>query len=160
METTVTYDQGSGEFVVHSPTDLSQKYWISNGYHHANMAVVFGQTIVNGKNEGINAFLVPIRDGEMKLQPGVQCRDMGVKIGVNGVDNAVLRFTNVRIPRNNMLTKYANVDENGVFQSKIKKPSARFFAVTERLLSGRICIAAISLGGTRGCLHTAIKYAQ
>ena len=71
METTVTYDKAAGEFVVHSPTDLSQKYWISNGYHHANMAVVFGQTLVNGKNEGINAFLVPIRDSNMDLMPGV-----------------------------------------------------------------------------------------
>ncbi len=84
---------------------------------------------------------------------------MGVKIGVNGVDNAVLRFTNVRIPRVNMLTKYASVDANGEFQSKIKKPSARFFAVTERLLSGRICIAAIGMGTTRACLHIAIRYA-
>ena len=40
---------------------------------------------------------------------------MGVKIGVNGVDNAILRFTNVRIPRVNMLSKYCDVDENGVF---------------------------------------------
>ena len=160
METTVTYDKDAGEFIVHSPTDLSQKYWISNGYQHANAAVVFGQTIVDGKNEGVNAFLVPIRDGKMDLLPGVACRDMGVKIGVNGVDNAILRFTNVRIPRVNMLSKYCDVDANGVFQSKIKKPSARFFAVTERLLSGRVCIAAIALGGTRGCLNLAIKYAQ
>lgn len=68
METTVTYDNEKEEFVVHSPSDLSQKYWISNGYHHANMAVVFGQTIVNGKNEGVNPFLVPIRDGQMNLK--------------------------------------------------------------------------------------------
>ena len=85
---------------------------------------------------------------------------MGAKIGVNGVDNAILRFTNVRIPRVNMLSKYCDVDANGNFQSKIKKPSARFFAVTERLLSGRVCIAAIALGGTRGCLYVAIKYSQ
>ena len=92
--------------------------------------------------------------------PGVQNRDMGIKIGVNGVDNAILRFTNVRIPRTNMLTKYCEVDANGVFQSKIKKPSARFFAVTERLLSGRVCIAGLALGATRACLYIAIKYAQ
>ena len=160
METTVTYDKAAGEFVVHSPTDLSQKYWISNGFHHANMAVVFGQTIVNGKNEGVNAFLVPIRDQNMDLMPGVKCRDMGIKIGVNGVDNAILRFTNVRIPRVNILSKYCDVDAEGNFQSAIKKPAARFFAVTERLLSGRVCIAALALGGTRGCLYVAIKYAQ
>jgi len=46
----------------------------------------------------------------MELKPGVACRDMGVKIGVNGVDNAILRFNNVRIPRVNMLSKYCDVD--------------------------------------------------
>ena len=92
--------------------------------------------------------------------PGVQNRDMGVKIGVNGVDNAILRFTNVRIPRNYMLTKYGEVDANGVYQSQIKKPSGRFFAVTERLLTGRICIAGLGMGATRGCLYVAIKYAK
>jgi len=117
METTSTYDKSTGEFVVHSPTDLSQKYWISNGFHHANMAVVFAQTLVNGKNEGVNAFIVPTRDQNHELMRGVQNRDMGVKIGVNGVDNAILRFTNVRIPRTNMLTKYGEVDANGVYQS-------------------------------------------
>ena len=83
---------------------------------------------------------------------------MGIKFGVNGVDNAILRFTNVRIPRVNMLNKYCDVDAEGNFQSKIKKVNARFFAVTERLLSGRICIAALCLGGLRGCLYIAIKY--
>lgn len=32
METTVTYDEKTQEFVVHSPTVQSQKYWISNGF--------------------------------------------------------------------------------------------------------------------------------
>jgi acyl-CoA oxidase len=32
METTVTYDEKTKEFVVDTPTTLSQKYWISNGF--------------------------------------------------------------------------------------------------------------------------------
>ena len=43
---------------------------------------------------------------------------------------------------------------------KTKNVGSRFFKVTERLLSGRICIAALCLGGTRGALYVAIKYAQ
>jgi alkylation response protein AidB-like acyl-CoA dehydrogenase len=35
------------------------------------MALVFAQTIVKGKNEGINAFLVPIRDKNLKQLEGV-----------------------------------------------------------------------------------------
>ena len=92
METTVTYDNEKREFIVNSPTVLSQKYWITNSVNHANYALVFGQTIVNGKNEGINAFLVRIRDENMKPMPGVKILDMGMKMGMNGVDNGVLFF--------------------------------------------------------------------
>jgi len=96
----------------------------------------------------------------MSVKPGVSIRDMGIKFGVNGVDNAVLKFDNVRIPRINMMNKYCDVDKNGNFHSETKNIGGRFFKVTERLLSGRICIASIALGGTRGALYIAIKYAQ
>jgi len=42
---------------------------------------VFGQTIVNGKNEGVGAFLVQVRDKDMKPMPGVEIVDMGIKMG-------------------------------------------------------------------------------
>lgn len=74
METTSTYDEKTKEFIVNSPTTLSQKYWITNGAVHANMALVFAQTIVKGKNEGINAFLVPIRDKQLKKFEGVEIK--------------------------------------------------------------------------------------
>lgn len=160
METTVTYDEKAKEFVVDTPTTLSQKYWITNGFKHANHALVFGQTIVGGKNEGVGAFLVPIRDASMREMPGVEINDMGAKMGVNGVDNASLKFRNVRIPRVNMMNKFTDVDENGRFNSKVKGLNQRFFTVTERLLSGRICIASICVGATRSCLYIAITYAQ
>jgi acyl-CoA oxidase len=41
METTATYDAKSKEFVVDTPSTLAQKYWISNGFHHANNSLVF-----------------------------------------------------------------------------------------------------------------------
>jgi acyl-CoA oxidase len=46
---------------------------------------------------------------------------MGVKMGVNGVDNAALTFDNVRIPRENMMNKYTDVNAQGQFGSDIKK---------------------------------------
>ncbi len=54
---------------------------------------MFAQTIVNNKNEGVNAFLVPIRDASGKALPGVPIVDMGVKMGLNGVDNAALKYS-------------------------------------------------------------------
>lgn len=120
METTVTFDKAKDQFIVNSPTVLSQKYWITNGFRHSNAALVFGQTIVDGKNEGVGAFLVPIRDKNMKEMPGVQINDMGVKMGVNGVDNAALTFDNVCIPRENMMNKVTDVNDKGKFSSPVK----------------------------------------
>lgn len=85
---------------------------------------------------------------------------MGVKMGVNGVDNAALTFDHVRIPRENMMNKYTDVDEAGKFHSDVKKLPQRFFSVTEKLLSGRLCIASMSVGCVRSCLYIAITYAQ
>jgi acyl-CoA oxidase len=152
METTATYDPASKEFVINSPSVLSQKYWISNGYKHANYSLVFAQTIVKGTNEGLNAFLVPIRDATHKPMKGVTISDMGHKMGLNGVDNAALKFDQVRVPREFMMNRYADVTPEGQFKSDVKLVPQRFFKVTERLLSGRICIAAMCIGAQKACL--------
>ena len=124
------------------------------------MALVFGQTIVNGKNEGANGVLVPIRDDNLNILPGVTIVDMGWKQGMNGVDNGMLRFNKVRVPRVNMMNRFTDVDEKGEFHCDIEKRYSRFFKVTERLLSGRMCLASMSMGCTRACLYVAIKYYQ
>lgn len=149
MQTTATYDHATQEFTIHSPTVLSQKFWITNGACHANYAVVFAQTHVKGKNEGINAFIVPIRGEDMKPCKGVMIEDMGMKMGMNGIDNARLGFTHVKVPRINMLNRLADVNEQGEFICDIPKRSQRFFKVADRLLSGRLCIAAMSIAGTK-----------
>ena len=64
--------------------------------------------------------MVPIRDAKMHPLTGVTINDMGVKFGLNGVDNAALKFKSVRIPRENMMNKYADVDPDGNFQSDVK----------------------------------------
>jgi len=81
-------------------------------------------------------------------------------MGLNGVDNGRLAFANVRIPRENMLNRLCDVLPDGSFQSDIKKKTNRFFKVTDRLLSGRLCIAAMCLASAKGALFTAIKYSQ
>lgn len=113
METTATYDIKSETFTINCPTTLSQKFWITNGACHANYAVVFAQTIVKGKNEGVNAFIVQIRDEKMQPQAGVTIEDMGMKLGLNGIDNGRLVFKNVVIPRVNMLNKFNDVTADG-----------------------------------------------
>lgn len=59
----------------------------------------------------------------MKPCPGVFIEDMGMKMGLNAIDNARLKFEHVKIPRVNMLNRLADVNEQGEFICDIPKRS-------------------------------------
>ncbi len=160
METTAVWDQDKQVFVINTPTVLSQKYWITNGAYHANYAVVFAQTFVNKKNEGINAFIIRLRNEKKELCQGVTIDDLGCKQGMNGVDNARIILRNVEAKRENLLNKLADMNPNGQFVSKISNRRQRFLAASNRLLSGRICIASMLISGSKLVLLIANKYAS
>ena len=62
MQTTATYESSSDEFIIHTPTTLAQKYWITNSAVHAKFAVVFAQLFIGSTNHGIHGFLTRIRN--------------------------------------------------------------------------------------------------
>lgn len=85
---------------------------------------------------------------------------MGYKMGLNGIDNGRLIFTNVVVKREAMLNKLNDVTEQGKFVSDIKKPSNRFFKVADRLLSGRLCISAMNMAACKATIAGTVRYMQ
>ncbi|OCT60695.1 hypothetical protein XELAEV_18046716mg [Xenopus laevis] len=82
----------------------------------SNHAVVLAQLYTQGECKGLQAFIVPIRHmGTHEPLPGVVVGDIGPKFGYDETDNGFLKFDKVRIPRENMLMKYAKVEPDGTY---------------------------------------------
>jgi acyl-CoA oxidase len=158
-ETTATYDPATDEIIVHSPTLSSGKDYIGNAAAHGQMASVFAQLIVDGKNHGVHAILVDIRNKEGKVAEGVKIEDCAYKLGLNGVDNGRIWFDQVRVPRFNLLNRFGDIDEKGVYSSPIEKESKRFFTMLGTLVGGRMCVPRAGLSAAKASLTIAIRYA-
>ncbi|KAF5732591.1 acyl-coenzyme A oxidase 3 peroxisomal-like [Tripterygium wilfordii] len=158
IETVTTYDPNTREFIINTPCESAQKYWIGGAANHATHTIVFSQLIINGSNQGVHAFIAQIRDADGNNFPNVRIADCGHKIGLNGVDNGRIWFDNVRIPRENLLNSVADVSPDGQYVSAIKDPDQRFAAFLAPLTSGRVTIASSAIYMSKIGLAIAIRY--
>lgn len=158
IETTATYDHANKTFNIHTPFELARKEYIGNAACHGQMATVFAKLIVDGQDYGVSAFVVPLRDKKGKLHPGVKIKDCGRKMGLNGVDNGVIYFDHVIIPKENMLDRFSSVSEAGKFESPISSDNRRFFTMLGTLVGGRIGIPRSGNSASKSGLTIAIRY--
>jgi acyl-CoA oxidase len=156
--TTATYDHEDQTFVIHTPCEDARKEYIGNAALHGQAATVFAKLIINGIDYGVSAFVVPLRNKQGILHPGVTIKDCGRKMGLNGVDNGVIYFDNVRVPKDEMLDRFAGVDEDGKFTSPIASDNRRFFTMLGTLVGGRIGIPRSGNSASKSGLTIAIKY--
>jgi acyl-CoA oxidase len=163
LETTATYDASNQEFVIDSPTRTARKDYIGGAAQTATVAAVFAQLVTseNGKEvgHGVHCFVVPIRDDEGNDLPGVTTSDCAYKGGLPGVDNGRIQFDHVRVPRENLLNKYADVAEDGTYSSPIENPGRRFFTMLGTLIRGRVTVAGSAGAAARVALDIATRYA-
>jgi acyl-CoA oxidase len=158
LGTTATYDPATDEFVVTTPDKISGKDYIGNAALHAEAAVVFAQLEVAGESHGVHAFVVPIR-AHGRVLPGVRVEDDGPKMGLNGVDNGRLWFDGVRIPRDHLLNRFADVTDDGRYESPIENPDRRFFTMLGTLVQGRVCVGGAGINASKVALVIATRYA-
>ena len=156
--TTATYDDAADEWVIHTPFRAAWKDYLGNAAVHGKAAVLFAQLITRGVNHGVHAFYVPLRDETGAFLPGIGGEDDGLKGGLNGIDNGRLHFTQVRIPRTNLLNRYGNVDVNGVYTSPIESPGRRFFTMLGTLVQGRVSLDGACVVASKLAMTVAVRY--
>ncbi|BGP43365.1 hypothetical protein JCM10449v2_007397 [Rhodotorula kratochvilovae] len=127
LETTATYDAKTDEFVLDSPTVSATKWWIGALGVLATHGVVQARLFLKGKDYGPHLFLLQLRSLEdHSLMPGIEAGEIGPKVhsAMGSVDNGWARFSSVRLPRAQMLSRFAAVDpKNG--GTYIKPPHAK-----------------------------------
>jgi acyl-CoA oxidase len=159
LATVATYDPQAGEFVITTTEPDAHKDYIGNAARHGELAVVFAQLDVAGERRGVHAFVVRIReDGEPV--PGVRIEDDGPKMGLNGVDNGRIWFDGVRVPREALLNRFADVTPEGDYVSDIESPNRRFFTMLGTLVQGRVSIGGAGITASKVALTVAVTYAN
>jgi butyryl-CoA dehydrogenase len=113
------------------------KNFITNS-PQAGVAIVFAMTAPEQGHRGISAFAVETSS------PGWQVVRVEDKMGIHGAHSAQLSFSDLRVPRENLL-----IGEGEGFKVAMKT-----------LDGGRIGIAAQAVGIGRAALEASLKYAQ
>ena len=160
LETTATYNHQNKTFTIHTPHEKAQKEYIGNAAVHGQMATVFAKLVIDDHDYGVNAFIVPLRESTGKVLDGITIGDCGQKMGLNGVDNGTIQFNQVVIPKENMLDRFASVNEEGEFESPIPSDNRRFFTMLGTLVGGRIGIPRSALAAAKSGLAITIKYSD
>ncbi|XP_037948738.1 probable peroxisomal acyl-coenzyme A oxidase 1 [Teleopsis dalmanni] len=128
IQTRADYDSKTDEFVLNTPSLEAYKWWPGGMGHTSNYAMVVAQLYIKDEHKGIQMFVVPVRDTETHMPlPGIDIGEIGKKLGMAGVNQGFLGLKNVRIPRTNMLMKFAKVNRDGSF---VQSPASRLNYLT------------------------------
>eukprot|EP00928_Gymnodinium_smaydae_P045489 TRINITY_DN30319_c0_g1_i1.p1 TRINITY_DN30319_c0_g1~~TRINITY_DN30319_c0_g1_i1.p1 ORF type:complete len:750 (-),score=164.00 TRINITY_DN30319_c0_g1_i1:65-2242(-) len=158
LKTTATFDEtlynGDGGWRVHTPSLEAAKWWPGGMAKSSNCVILMARVVIKGKDFGPHPFFFQIRDWEThESLPGIELRDIGQKIGYNGMDNGFMRITDVTIPRRNLLMRFVSVDKDGNYK-KIGDEKMLFSTMTYT----RLMISSSSGFKLATACTTAVRY--
>lgn len=158
--TLATYNHANKEWILDSQGSKGMKFWIGAAAEIANMAIIWAQLIVDGKSHGPHPFILPIRCRKThKVLPGITIGDCGPKNGLNYIDNGYIILDNVRLPKDNLLGKLGDVDEQGKYQSPFDNIDTRFGQHMSALSGGRGLLSMIINPVALNALTIGFRYA-
>ncbi|NWI62927.1 ACOX2 oxidase, partial [Todus mexicanus] len=116
LETTAVFDTTTQEFILNTPKVSAMKWWPGDMGRSATHTVAFAQLYVQGKCYGVHPFIVQLRSlWDHSLCPGITAGDIGPKMSFEHADNGFLMLQNVRVPRENMLSRFCEVQPDGTY---------------------------------------------
>ncbi|EAW11769.1 acyl-CoA oxidase [Aspergillus clavatus NRRL 1] len=158
IETTASFDEDTGDFVIHSPTITAAKYWPGGLGLSCSHAVVAARLLIRGKDYGMHWFIVQIRSlDDFSPAEGVELGDVGLKMAYNGTCNGYARFSHVRVPRSSLLAAYAQVDRDGSYVQTLHGQSFQK-ELYAAMLEGRRIIIQYAAFGLAQPLTVATRY--
>lgn len=142
IQTTATYCPETDDFELHSASFEAAKCWAGNLGKTCTYCIVFAQLLTrDGRNHGLNSFLVPLRDPQSHLPyAGVIVGDMGEKIGLNGLDNGFVMFHKYRVAKENLLSRHGDFTAEGEFSGRLKDKTEKMGNTFGALSGGRVGI--------------------
>ena len=174
-ETIAYYNHETNRIVIHTPNNDARKCWISYaGNSDIDYAVVFAKWCQASKSEGVKQASVDTRIGTFFVTPHVvafvvRIRNDGILlqgVSVQACDTrsdfrsncfGTITFTEFTTAPDSLLDRYCSLDTtNGALLVADHCPKL-FFKLSNRLLVGRLCLAATALVCARAALQLVIN---
>ncbi|OMH85070.1 Acyl-coenzyme A oxidase 3, peroxisomal [Zancudomyces culisetae] len=155
FEVAAVYDNRTQRFLLNSPVN-SRHAWFTNSYANSNWAIVYARLVVDGVERGLHGFLVKLRDENSQLYPEITFTPYNQNAQANDFSIGSFEFNNLSVPREYLLNRYSNIDNQGRFISALPNVSDRYSAIHEQILLGRLSVSSASISAAKTAICMAV----